>query len=262
MLRGQDFTARNSESDRPVVIVNETMAKQYFGGGDPIGMRMQLGMDPASVQREVVGVAADVRDWQVGTAPVPEVFVPHAQLPLNAMGIVVRIGGMGPDTILPSIRQQLAVLDPQVAVVRPRMMETVVDASTGSTRMTSILTGVFALAAALLASVGIFSLIAISVAQRTREIGIRVALGADRRAVARMIVGEGLTLAATGIACGLAASFFLTRALTTLLYEVSPTDPIVLAATCAGVLLVALFASIVPALRALRVDPMIALRAE
>jgi putative ABC transport system permease protein len=214
------------------------------------------------VQREVVGVVADVRDWQVGTAPVPEVFIPHAQSPLNGMGIVVRIGEMGADAVLPSIRQSLARLDPGVAMVRPRMMDALVAQSTGSTRMTSILTSVFALVAALLASVGIFSLIAISVAQRTREIGIRVALGADRRAVVGMVVGEGMKLAAMGIAAGVAGAVLLTRALQTFLYEVSPTDPVVLAGTCAGVLAVAIVASLVPALRALRVDPVVALRAE
>ena len=262
LRRGQDFTERNNETDRPVVIVNESLATQYFGGADPIGTRIRIDVDASGVQREVIGVVADVRDWQVGTAPVPEVFIPHAQVPLNGMGMAVRIGGMRPDLILPSIRQRLAQLDPEVAIVRPRTMDSVVQSSTGGTRMTSILTGLFALVAALLASVGIFSLIAISVAQRTREIGIRVALGADRGTVMRMVIGEGLTLAAAGIGCGLAGSVFLTRALESLLYEVSPTDPTVLAATCVGVLLVAAVASLVPALRALRVDPMIALRAE
>ena len=128
--------------------------------------------------------------------------------------------------------------------------------------MSSILTTVFALLAALLASVGIYSLIAYSVAQRTRELGIRVALGADRRAVIGLIVREGLVLAAIGIGVGLLGAMLVTRTLETLLFEVSPTDPAVLGLTCAGVLVVAAIASLVPAARALRVDPMTALRAE
>ena len=128
--------------------------------------------------------------------------------------------------------------------------------------MSSVLTAVFALLAALLASVGIYSLIAYSVAERTRELGIRIALGADRRAVVRLILGEGLGLAAVGIAIGLGGSLLLTGSLKTMLYEVSPLDPAVLAVTSVGVLLVTALASYVPARRALRVDPMSALRAD
>jgi ABC-type antimicrobial peptide transport system permease subunit len=121
---------------------------------------------------------------------------------------------------------------------------------------------VFAILAALLAGVGVYSLIAYSVVQRTRELGIRVALGADRSSVIRLIVGEGLALGAAGMGIGLAGAFLLTRALETMLYEVSPSDPAVLAATCAGVLIVSTLASLVPAIRALRVDPMVALRGD
>ena len=141
-------------------------------------------------------------------------------------------------------------------------MTEIVDASAGDTRLSSVLTTLFALVAALLASVGIYSLIAYSVAQRTREIGIRIALGADRRAVLRLIIGEGLTLAVIGLAIGVAGALLLTRTLETLLYEVSPTDPAVLAMTCAGVLVIAAIASLIPAVRALRIDPSHALRAE
>jgi ABC-type antimicrobial peptide transport system permease subunit len=141
-------------------------------------------------------------------------------------------------------------------------MEAVLDASAGSTRLSSVLTSVFALLAALLASVGIYSLIAYSVAQRTREIGIRVALGADRRALVRLIVGEALVLAGVGMAIGLTGASVLTSTLTTMLYQVSPVDPPVIALTCGAVLFVTILASYIPARRALRVDPMIALRAE
>jgi putative ABC transport system permease protein len=178
------------------------------------------------------------------------------------MGVAVRLDGMDPSVALPAIRQRIAVLDAALPLVRVRAMREIVDASAGETRLSSVLTTLFGLVAALLASVGIYSLIAYSVAQRTREIGIRVALGANRPAVVRMIVGEGVTLAAIGIAVGLSGALLLTRTLESLLYEVSPTDPPVLVMTCAGVLIVAVLASVVPALRALRVDPAIALRTE
>ena len=153
-------------------------------------------------------------------------------------------------------------MDPDLPIMRPQTLVTVRDNAAGSSRLQSVLTSVFALLAGLLASVGIYSLIAYSVAERTRELGIRVALGADRGAVVRLIVGEGLLLAGIGIAIGMAGSWLLTGTLKTMLFEVSPIDPIVLALTCAAVLLVTALASYVPARRALRVDPMIALRGD
>jgi putative ABC transport system permease protein len=153
-------------------------------------------------------------------------------------------------------------MDPDLPIVRPQPLETVRERSAGSTRLNSVLTSVFALLAALLASVGIYSLIAYSVAERTRELGIRVALGADRKAVMWLIVGEGLKLAVAGIAIGLVGSWLLTGTVRTMLFEVSPIDPSVLALTVGAVLLVTALASYVPARRALKVDPMVALRAE
>jgi ABC-type antimicrobial peptide transport system permease subunit len=177
------------------------------------------------------------------------------------MGAVVRVDA-NPASIVPALRQRIAAVDPDLPLTRLQSMETVVEASAGSTRLSSTLTSLFALLAAFLASLGIYSLIAYSVAQRTREIGIRVALGADRLTVVRMIVGDGLLLGAIGIVIGLVGSGLLTSTLDTLLYEVSPVDPIVILTTCASVLFVSALASYVPARRALRVDPMIALRTE
>jgi len=165
-------------------------------------------------------------------------------------------------SVLPAARQRVAAIDADLPIVRPQTLETVRELASGGTRLSSVLTSVFALLAALLASVGIYSLIAYSVAERTRELGIRVALGADRRAVVRLIVGEGLRLAAIGIAIGLAGSWMLTGTLRTLLFEVSPIDPAVIAMTCGAVLVVTGLASYIPARRALRVDPMAALRAD
>ncbi len=262
VVRGQDFTDQDNAAGRPVVIINQTMAERYWPNGNPIGSRVQLTFDSSAVWREVVGVVGDVRSWRVNTRPVPESYVPHTQAPTAGMGLVVRLDGMNPAQVLPALRQRIAAIDSALPLVRVRPMTDIVAASTGETRLSSVLTSVFALVAALLASLGIYSLIAYSVAQRSREIGIRVALGADRSSVVRMVVGEGLTLAAIGLVVGVAGAFLLTRTLRTLLYEVSPTDPSVLAMTCAGLLGVAALASVVPAIRALRVDPAIALRAE
>ena len=262
LVRGQDFSERDTAGARAVVIINQTMADRYWANQNPIGARVLLGYDSGSVWREIVGVVGDVRSWRVNTPPVPESYVPHPQAPSAGMGVAVRLDGVSPSIVLPAIRQRMAALDSALPLVRVRPMAEIVSASTGETRLSSVLTTVFALVAALLASMGIYSLIAYSVAQRSREIGIRVALGADRSSVVRMVVGEGLMLAAVGLVAGVAGAFLLTRALRTLLYEVSPTDPGVLLLTCGGVLIVAALASVVPAVRALRVDPAVALRAE
>jgi putative ABC transport system permease protein len=259
ITRGRTFTDADTSLGRPVVIINQSMASKYWPNGNPVGEHLRF---EGMLSREIVGVVGDVRSASIGTPPVPETYVPHAQSPTAAMGVVVRLAGVDSAAILPSIRERIARMDQNLPLVRVRMMNTIVESSSGSTRMSSILTTVFALLAALLASVGIYSLIAYSVAQRTRELGIRVALGADRGAVVRLIVGEGLGLAAIGIVLGLVGAMLLTRTLATLLYEVSPTDPGVLALTCVGVLVVAALASLIPAARALRIDPMSALRVE
>jgi ABC-type antimicrobial peptide transport system permease subunit len=178
------------------------------------------------------------------------------------MGFVIRTHNPDPTTILPAARQRIAAMDPDLPIVRPQTLESVRERAAGGTRLNSTLTSVFALLAALLASVGIYSLIAYSVAERTRELGIRVALGADRRAVMRLIVGEGLKLAAAGIVIGLIGSWMLTGTLRTMLFEVSPIDPSVIGLTVTAVLLVTALASYMPARRALKVDPMVALRAD
>jgi len=261
ILRGADFTERQGETDRPVVIINDAMARRYWADANPIGARVHLNMDEDSVVREVVGVAGDVRSATLDRVPVPEVFVPHAQVPVGSMGFTVRTAG-DPAALLPAVRQRVAAIDPDVPLARPQTMTALVDASTGAARLSSVLTSMFAIVAAMLATVGIYGLVAYSVAQRTREIGIRVALGANPAAVLRLIVGEGLVLALCGLALGLAGTWALTGTLRTMLFEVSPADPVVLGATCLAVIGVTCGASLVPARRVMRVDPTIALRAE
>jgi putative ABC transport system permease protein len=261
MKRGVDFSDRDTATSQPVAIINDTMAQQFWPGASPIGQRLQLGWDPPNVSREIVGVVGDTRSAALSAAPVAESYVPFAQAPLPAMGMVLR-SEVDRSRLLPLVRQRISAIDADLPIMRAQSMQTVVEASAGGTRLSSVLTSVFALLAGVLASLGIYSLIAYSVAQRTREIGIRLALGANRRTLIRLIVGEGLGLAGIGIAIGLAGSLLLTRLLNTMLYQVSPIDAPVILGTCAAVLIVTMLASYVPARRALRVDPMIALRAE
>jgi putative ABC transport system permease protein len=258
---GKDFTDRDTASSRPVVIINETMARRYFPNENPVGAQLQLGMENFQVAREIVGVVGDVRSKALDSGPVAETYVPHAQIPLGTMSYAVR-SGSDPLALLPAIRQRVAVLDADLPLVRPQTMEAVVAASVGSARLSSTLTSLFAVVAGILACLGVYGLVSYAVAQRTREIGIRVALGADPIAVARMVVGDGVRLAAYGVVAGAIGTWALTSTLRTLLYEVSPTDPVVLVVMSAAALVVTAVASLVPALRVLRVDPSTALRVE
>ena len=262
MKRGAEYTGTETATSPPVVIINETMANRFWPNANPIGERIQLTWDGPNVTREIVAVAGDARSQSLGAKPALESYVPYAQGPLPGMGFVLRTQGLDPSSILPLVRQRIGAIDPDLPIVRPQTLAAVVESASGGTRLSSVLTAVFALLAAALASLGIYSLIAYSVAERTRELGIRVALGADRASVVRLIVGEGLRLAAIGIGIGLVGSWLLTGTLQALLFEVSPLDPAVLLTTSAAVLAVTALASYVPARRALRVDPMTALRAE
>jgi putative ABC transport system permease protein len=261
LLKGRMFNAADAAESAPVVIINRTTAEQFWPGGNPIGQRIAFGPGTANAN-EIVGVVGDTRSVSLARAPVPESFFPLSQFPQPGMTMVVHTGLRDPASLLPVIRRRISSIDPELPLVKPRTMEAVIAASAGTARLTSVLTGVFGVLAGLLATVGIYSLIAYSVAQRTRELGIRVALGADRGAVLRLIVGEGLVLAGIGIAIGLAGARMLTGTLQTMLFEVSPLDPMVIGLTCLAITVVTMAASYVPARRALRIDPMRALRTQ
>src|SRR5262249_52661825 len=181
--------------------------------------------------------------------------------PLAAMSIAIRTAG-DPSLLMPMVRQRIAAIDPSLAIIRTQTMEDVVEASTGSMRLSSTLTSVFAILAALLAAVGIYSLVSYSVARRTREIGIRVALGAQPASVLRLVLAESMALAGIGLTLGLGAAWWLAGTLRSMLFDVSPVDPLVLATTAAAVLALTALASFVPAWRVMRVDPTLALRSE
>jgi putative ABC transport system permease protein len=269
LLAGSDFGERDTATSRPVAIINGTMAREFFPGRNPIGARIHLGLDDDNTFRDIVGVVGSVRSNTLASAPGPESYVPHPQTPPSSKGFApassmtfaVRTE-TDPGAVLPAIRARLAAIDADLPLIRPRTMTEVVAASAGAARLSSTLTSVFALLAALLAGIGVYSLVAYSVAQRTREIGIRIALGADPASVFRLMLGEGMGLAAWGVGLGLLGTVALAGTLRSLLFEVSPVDPLVLAATCAGVLALTIGASFVPAQRVMRVDPSIALRAD
>lgn len=261
LQRGRNIGETDTPTSKQVVVINATMSNRFWPKGNPIGERLSFGPGAAN-EVEIVGVVSDIRDFTLSTAPVIELYYPLAQAPSRSMGIVIHSELGEPASLLPAIRQRIATIDGNLPIVKPQTMAAVVEAAAGGTRLSSTLTAVFALLAGLLASVGIYSLIVYSVAERTRELGIRIALGADRSAIVRLIVGEGLVMAGTGLAIGTAGAWMLTGTMKTMLYEVSPLDPAVFAMTALAVLAVTIIASYVPARRALRVDPMVALRAD
>jgi putative ABC transport system permease protein len=256
---GRDLDARDRENAPAVAIVNESFARGFFPGEAAVGRRLVIDMGN-SVAAEIVGVAGDVRQFQLGFAPVAEMYLPLAQSPRMAMTLAVR--GSSPATLPETVRAAVAGVDPQQALGPFRAMGDLVDGSVAPSRLQAALLGSFAGLALLLAGVGLYGVVAFSVAQRAPEFGVRMALGASRGTILRLVLGEALVLALAGIAAGVAGALALGRTLAALLFEISPRDPVILAVVGATLALVALLAGYVPARRAAGVDPLAALRSE
>jgi predicted permease len=262
LQRGRVFDARDAADVPPVVIINETMARMFWPNEDPVGRRMKYGqVADGGPWMTIVGVVADTRRTGYDAAVRPETYVPHAQASNTGMTLIVRTSGE-PAAMAPALRATVRAVDPGMAVQGLRPLEEVLVEMTAQRRLNTLLLAVFAVVAAVLSAVGIYGVIAYSVEQRTRELGVRVALGAPALGILRLIVSEGLTLAVIGLAVGLSAAFALSRSMTSLLYDVSATDPATFAAIGVIALTTAVLASLIPALRAVRVDPVGALRGE
>jgi predicted permease len=270
LLRGRWFNESDTMASVPVAVVNETMARTYWS--DParvIGGRLRLGSAPDRPWATVIGVVADQRHNSVTAAVKEKFFVPHNQWPVLTAGgdpirsvfVVARTSG-DPLSVAAAIRHEVHEMDASLPVANVRSMDAVVAAALATPRLTGFLLGVFAAIASALAAVGIYGVVAYLVSQRTQEIGIRLAIGADRSQVLGMVLRQGLSLAATGIVVGLIAAFALTRLMQGLLYGVRPTDPITFAAVTAMLFLIALAASFLPARRATKVSPIVALGAQ
>ena len=261
ILRGRAFTEQDKADAPPVVIVNETLARKYWPGQEAVGkrIRFQAPLDRAPWM-EVVGVSKDVKH-ELTLEVTPEFYLPHAQDGWRGMVVVARTTG-NPASLAGSLRQNVWAMDKDQPVAEVRTMTEVRSISVGLQQFNSMMIGIFALVALLLASIGIYGVMAFAVAQRTREIGIRMALGARRTDVLRMVVLNGMKLAVLGLAIGLVASWLLTRFISSLLFGVQPTDPLTFGAVSACLLLAALLACYVPARRATKVDPLEALRYE
>jgi putative ABC transport system permease protein len=270
LIRGRWFTEADTMARPPVAVVNETMARTYWTDpGDAVGGRLRLGSAVNRPWATVVGVVADERHDGVTAIVKEKFFIPHIQWPVATSGgdpirsvfVVARTAGE-PMSVAGAIRDEIRRLDASLPVGDVRSMHDVVAASLATPRLTGFLLGAFAAVALALAAVGIYGVLAYVVSQRTQEIGIRLALGADRSQVLGMVLRYGLFLAGAGIAVGLIGAAVLTRLMRGLLYEVGPGDPITFVVVTAALMAVAMVAALLPARRATRVSPLIALRAQ
>ncbi len=276
LVKGRFFTERDAGEAQPVALVNEEMVRRYFPGEEPLGKRMWMGppenlLPPGALppgfrfpMLTVVGVVKDVKHLGLGQQPGPEVYIPHLQgLQETQRGMFVAVRtDADPLSLAAALRREVAAIDRDQPVADVLTMEQRLAASLAPARFNMLLLGVFAGVALLLAAVGLYGVIAYAVEQRTHEIGVRVALGAQARDVLGLIVGQGMRLALLGVGVGLAASFVLTRLMSSLLYGVEATNPETYASVALLLIFVALLACYVPARRATKIDPIHALRFE
>ena len=262
LLRGRGFTGVDHETAPRVAVINQQAARRYFGAGDPLGRRIRLGEGEDRAWIEVVGVTQDVRNRGLDAEPAPEVFVPVRQMDAgwnNQLFLLVRTAG-DPMALLPLVRQTIEALDAEQPVYAIRTLEKVFADASVQRRVATILLAILSGVALTLAAVGIYGLLNYLVSERTQEIGIRLALGAERGDVLLMVVRQTTMVLAIGAALGLAGAFFLGKGLGQLTYGISSRDPLTLAATTLLLLAVGLMAGLLPARRATRVDPVVALK--
>ena len=256
---GRDFDERDDIRVPHVVIVNETFARQHFPGEDPIGKTLVTGM--AQLPSQIIGVVADVRSATLNDPPSPDYFLPSLQRPEAFTNVLIRTNGT-PAAVTRQVREVLRSVDPDLPLLQPQMLSTRIAQTVADRKLALILLASFAALALLLASLGVYSVMAHLVTFRTSEIGIRMALGASPGTVMRMVLGHGRKLTLVGIAIGAGGGLMVSRLLQQVLFEVDPADPVIYIAVSAILLLVAEFASFLPARRATRIDPVTALRME
>jgi putative ABC transport system permease protein len=256
---GRDFDERDSARVPHVVIVNETFARRHFPGENPLGRSLITGM--AQLPSRIVGVVADVRGTTLNAPPEADYFLPALQRPETFTNILVRTN-ISPTAMTPAVRDALRAIDPDLPLLRPQALSARIAQTMADRQLALVLLAVFAGLALVIASLGVYSVMAHLVAFRTGEIGIRMALGASPRSVMRMVLGQGRRLTLLGIGLGAVGAFLVARLMRQMLFEVDPGDPLIYLAVAATLLLVAELAAWVPARRATRIDPVLALRAE
>jgi putative ABC transport system permease protein len=260
MLRGRPFTDRDNETAPAVLIVNQTFAAKYWPNEDPIGKRVTIGYNNTG-PREIVGVVGDVKQGALADTSAPQMYAPFVQTPWPFITAVVRTTA-APESAIGSLRKMLARIDPMQGAGDLKTLDQYVSRSIATPRFTTVLVGAFATLALLLAALGLFSVMAYSVAQRRREIGIRMALGAQAADVRSLVLRQAVQMGLVGLAVGLIGAVATTRVIDSLLFGITAHDPVTFAAVSGMLLTVMLLAAYLPARRATRVDPIIALRTE
>jgi putative ABC transport system permease protein len=263
LVNGRDFTDRDTEKSQMVALVNEAFVKAYFPDETPIGKLVKPGisMSGEAPWREIVGVVKNVKHRTPKHDYDPELYVPHTQAAFSSMGLVIRTAG-DPKAVARALQAEVSGLDKDLPVYRVKTLEQYLGTAIAQPRFNALLLGMFGLLALILTAIGLYGVMAYSVAQRTREIGIRMALGAKGRDVLHLVLRQGLTLTVMGLVIGIGSSYFLTQLLTKLLYGIGRTDPVTFVITSLILTGVALAACFVPARRATKVDPMVALHYE
>ncbi|HEX6976345.1 MAG TPA: FtsX-like permease family protein [Vicinamibacterales bacterium] len=263
LRRGRLLSRADRAGAPDVAVISEEAARRFWPDGDAIGQRIRIhvGIYGRDRQREIVGIVGDVRTGPLARAPRPVVYVPHAQFPSDVMTLFVR-GEGNPLALVPMVETQLAALDRDVALTDVRPADTLVSMAVAEPRFRVMLLGLFAVLALSLAAIGLYGVVTFSVNQRRTELGLRLALGARRSQVLRLVVSEGLAPVGIGMACGVAAAVAITRIMSGLLYETPTNDPVTYLAVSAVLGAVAMAACLIPARRAMRVDPIVAMRGE
>jgi putative ABC transport system permease protein len=259
LVAGRAFDERDGPESR-VLLVNETFARKYFPNEDPLGKHITLNWDP-KVSDEIVGVVGDVRETSLEREPNPAIYWPHSREAYQFMNLVVRTS-FEPTQIAATLQKEIRALDPDQPVADVRTLDAVVGKSIARPRFNTLLLTIFAGVALVLASVGLYGVMNYSATQRTRELGIRMALGATQADIMRLVVGNGMALTLAGIVLGVVASWALTRIMANLLFGVTATDLPTFISVSALLAAVAFIANYIPARKATRVNPVVALRYE
>jgi putative ABC transport system permease protein len=261
LIAGRYVDIRDGPRSAPTIVVNQSMARRYFGGRDPIGRRITMGFN-SQTPHQIVGIVGDERHVSLDREAPPGVYVSFLQLPLaSRLTLVIRTAG-DPAAAASIVRDTVSTIDPQLAIYDMRTMEQIVSDSVSRPRFSALLLGIFAATALLLAAVGVYGVISQLVGQRTQEFGLRMALGASPMDVGRLVLSFGVRLAAIGVILGIPAAFAFSRVLSGLLYGVNAANPVTYGVVSAVLAIVAALAGVLPARRATRVDPLLALRAE
>jgi putative ABC transport system permease protein len=261
LLKGRTFTERDTKDAPRVAIINESLARSYFPDEDPIGKRITFNRGGFGIWREIVGVVGDVKQYRLDSQSSAQIYDPFLQEPNSAISLAVRTTD-DPMNNVAAVRRQVAEIDDTQPVASFLTMEKRIDFTVSSQRLSTLLLGIFAVIALVLAAAGIYGVMSYIVTQRTHELGIRMALGARTRDVLRLVIGQGMKLALMGVGIGLVSAIALTRLLETLLFDVSATDPLTFAVIAFLLTLVALLACWIPGRRATKVDPLVALRCD